>query len=129
MHHVLPPFLAIDAGSLPVRVPACNSTEQIHLEEDCSTVGPWYHAGQEGVESLQAVASSHCAGMWQGHTITGDVLGDGVNVSPWWILETLQVFLLVLPDTVDGCCILEQMDLVVIHPSWSLQDVDGILHM
>lgn len=91
-------------------------------------MGPRYHAGQEGVEALQAVAASHGPVVRQAHAVTGDILGDGVHVSSWRILNVLQVFLLVFPDPVNGCCILEQMDLVLVHSSRSLQDVDGTLH-
>lgn len=127
VHHVLSPFLAFDTSGLPIRVPACNASQEVHLEGDGSTVGPGDHVGQKRVKAFQTVAPSHCAVPCKAHTITGHILCDGVHVPPRWILDTFQVLLLVLPDVLDGRSILEQMQLVLIHPSCSLQDLKGTL--
>lgn len=80
------------------------------------------------MKALQTVASSHRTVPRKTNTVTGHILGDGVHVPPWWILDAFKVLLLVLPDVVDGCRVLKQMHLVLIHPCGSLQEINGALH-
>lgn len=72
------------------------------------------------MEIFQAVASPQCGVFRKTYAMVRDIFYNGVHVSSWWILQTCQVFLLVLPDVVDGGVIFEQMDVVLIHPSWPL---------
>lgn len=60
--------------------------------------------------------------------ITGHIFCDGVHVPSRWILDAFNVLLLVLTDVVNGRSVLEQMQLVFIHSSCSLQDVSGTLN-
>ena len=68
---MLPPLLPSDTRRLPVRVPAGDAGQKVHLERYGGTVWARDHVGQEGVKALQTIAPSDCGVVWVPHTIAG----------------------------------------------------------